>query len=181
MLSSSVWRGSSRSWFSVGLLAGGLFTALVAVTLGSLLVRPWLGNDAARWVVMGAAGIVLARELRLVRFPLPQNARQVPEGVASAGPRLGALTFGFEMGTGLRTFMTSSLPHLLALVCVIFAAAPTALAIGLGFGAGRALMTMTRTAHPDVEAWMEVWQGGERHIQAALALGAVALVVPAIM
>ncbi|MGH3757530.1 hypothetical protein [Actinophytocola sp.] len=153
MLTSSVWRSGARWWFSGGLLAGGLTSALCAVTLGSLLLRPILPGVAPAVLVAVAFALVASNELGLLRLRLPQNARQVPLSVVEEGARFGALQFGFEMGTGLRTFMTSGLPHTLAIALMLIAGLPEGLLAGLGFGAGRAWMTLSRHAHRDHDGW----------------------------
>jgi hypothetical protein len=131
-----------------------MVTGLLLVVLGSLLrpLVPW-------WIRLGAvivlAVIVVGNDLRLFHVRLPQNGRQVPPSVIFEGGRLGALQFGFEMGTGLRTFMSSSLPHLAALTVALFAPWPHALLTGAAFGAGRAVMPLVRMASGDGEAWDE--------------------------
>ena len=55
----------------------------------------------------------------------------------------GAFRFGFELGTGVRTYIPSTAPYILLLVIV--ATNPPlglALAAGLGFGVGRAAPLM---------------------------------------
>lgn len=133
-------------------MAGGLASAALLVILGSL-ARPFLPG----WVsllALAALGVVVAgNELGLLRIPLPQNARQVPSSVIFEGGRVGALWFGFEMGTGMRTFLPSTLPHLVALTVALYAAWPYALAAGAGFGVGRAVMPLIRQASGDTQGW----------------------------
>jgi hypothetical protein len=125
---------------------------MLLVLVGSLLrpTLPW-------WARLGLVGllavVVLGNETRLWRVPLPQNGRQVPSSVIFDGGRLGAVRFGFEMGTGLRTFMTSSLPHLAALTIALYAQWPYALLTGAAFGAGRAVMPLVRMASGDSPRW----------------------------
>ncbi|MET9023730.1 hypothetical protein ABZV93_27530 [Actinopolymorpha sp. NPDC004070] len=152
MLVSSVWRERSRWWFSAGLLAGGLTSAVVAVALG-LLVRPVVRPVPAAVAVVAVAVLVGLNEFGLLRLRLPQNGRQVPESIGDDGPRYGALHFGFEMGTGVRTYMTTGLPHVLVLAVALCATWPQGLAAGLAFGAGRAAMVLARHAHRDDGHW----------------------------
>jgi thiol:disulfide interchange protein len=152
MLISSVWRGASRWWFSAGLLAGGLTSSLVVVALGTLL-RPLLPISMAVGVVLAVFVVVALQEFGLFRLRLPQNARQVPESISTDGARYGALHFGFEMGSGVRTYMTSGLPHVLAAGVLLVAGWPAALLSGLAFGTGRALMTLSRHAYHDDGRW----------------------------
>jgi hypothetical protein len=153
MLASSVWRGRSHWWFSAGLLVGGLTGAVVVVAIGSLVLRPFLPTVAAVALAVVIFALVAANELGILTLRLPQNGRQVPQGIVEDGGQYGALQFGFEMGTGVRTFMTSGLPHVLAALVLLVASWPAAVVTGLGFGAGRAWMTLSRTAHPDEAAW----------------------------
>lgn len=177
MLSSSVWRGRSQSWFVAGLVLGGIGSATLIATLGSLLLRPFLPDTPTVLCLLAVATLVLLREFNLLRISLPQNSRQVPQRITSAGPRFGALQFGFEMGTGMRTFMTSSAPYLL-LACIALSADPVAFFVaGMSFGFGRALMTISRNASSDQQIWdskLSITDGAIRRI---LAVASVLLVV----
>jgi len=118
-------------------------------------------------------------EFGVLRLRLPQNARQVPQSVIDDGHRYGALQFGFEMGTGVRTYMTSGLPHALAVALLVLPSLPAALMAGVAFGAGRALMTLTRHAHPDRSAWDTALRTRDRLIRVVLTIasGAVGTVI----
>jgi hypothetical protein len=179
MLISSVWRGGSRWWFSAGLLAGGFTSSLVAVALGTLLLRPLLPVRLAVGVVLAAFVLVALQEFGIFRLRLPQNARQVPESISADGASYGALHFGFEMGSGVRTYMTSGLPHVLAAGVLLVAGWSAALLAGLAFGAGRALMTLSRHAYHDDTRWDRSLARHDTSLRAlmtlatALALGSV--------
>lgn len=175
MLSSSVWRGASRWWFSTGLVLGGLTTAVVAVSLGSLLLRPLLPSVVEAVLVVLVLVVVLLNEVGVITLRLPQNARQVPEVIRDDGPRFGALQFGFEMGTGLRTFMTSGLPHVLLAGVLLTASLLEAAVAGLAFGAGRALMTLARHAHPSDVDWDAALASTEKVLRLVLTVGIVAI------
>jgi hypothetical protein len=168
MLSSSVWRERSRWWFSGGLVAGGFTAALVTVTVGSLLLRPFLPRIVEVVAVAVVFTLVAANEFGLVRIRLPQNARQVPSSIVDDGHRYGALQFGFEMGTGVRTYMTSGLPHALASGLLLLANLPDALLAGAAFGLGRAAMTLARHAHPDRDAWDDALRERDRVLRSGL-------------
>jgi hypothetical protein len=127
-------------------------TGTLLVVLGSLL-RPVLPEWLRLAAVCALAVVVVGNEVGVFKVPLPQNARQVPSSVIVDGGRVGAWQFGFEMGTGLRTFMTSSLPHLAALSVALFAPWPYAIASGAAFGAGRAIMPLVRIGWGDADDW----------------------------
>ncbi|MGO4957793.1 hypothetical protein ACTQ49_11105 [Luteococcus sp. Sow4_B9] len=169
VLSSSVWRGISKYSFCVGLVAGGLLSAAVLLVVGSLvrIVAPvpvWLGLMAVWFVVMAL------RELGVVSFPMPQNARLVPESVFRHGPVLGPFEFGYEMGTGVRTYVTSSLPYLLVPMIALFSTPLTAVLAGVGFGLGRSLMTLMNLSYDSDGGWDFAWGRHQRKLQTALLL-----------
>lgn len=93
-------------------------------------------------------GALFLRELGIVRFPVPENTRLVPQFVTRV-PFWGALQFGAEMGTGMRTFSPTGLPHVMAVAVLLLASWPEAIAVGVGFAAGRALMVLSFLAARD--------------------------------
>jgi hypothetical protein len=137
----------------VGLIIGGMLSATVLWLLSGLTgpVPPWLRP----WPVLGFAAVAVLRDLHLVKFWLPQNHRQVPQEVLRRGMRVGSLQFGFEMGTGVRTYVSATAPYVVAAGLLLtqqnlFAA----LMVGAGFGAGRAATALLRVASTlSVEDW----------------------------
>ncbi|MEU4565283.1 hypothetical protein [Micromonospora sp. NPDC023956] len=103
-------------------------------------------------VVVAVLGLL--RQLGLVSIRLPQNARQVPQDVMQRNPRRGALQFGFEMGTGVRTYVSSSAPYVLAAALLLAGQRlDVVLLTGAGFGVGRALTPLTRRAAGSGDRW----------------------------
>ncbi|MBW8482178.1 hypothetical protein [Actinomadura parmotrematis] len=143
MLFSPGWRGSVRqdellAVFTLGLLFGGTLSATVLWLLSGL-AEP-LPSGARAWLVVAVAVLGALREFGLVRLPLPQNARQIPQEVLQTRLRRGTLQFGFELGTGVRTYVSASTPYVLALGLLLSHQGPLpSLLAGLAFGAGRAL------------------------------------------
>lgn len=146
---------------------------MAAVVLGSL-VRPVVPTPVAIGLVALMTVLVAGQELGLYRLPLPQNARQVPQWIVQAGGRVGGLSFGFEMGTGLRTFMTSGLPHVLVISVLLYAPWPHALLAGLFFGIGRAWMALSRLWFNDPDGWDDRLAEHDRLIRIVLTVGAAA-------
>lgn len=144
---------------------GATLVALVSSLLGQVFIQSWMPAALATILLVVIASVVLAHELGLVALPLPQNARQVPERVVEAGPRSGALQFGIEMGTGMRTFMTSSQPHLLISAVVLVASPVEALAAGVGFGLGRSMVPVSRQVTGLHESWSESFAARYRTIR----------------
>lgn len=157
MLTSPGWRARfpqslTLVIFTVGLALGGIFTAsLVWILSGLGRVFP----ESWRAVALGLiACVALLRDFGVVRFALPQNKRQVPQTVFREGPLRAALQFGFELGTGLRTYLPTTAPYISAfavwLLTPDFVAAVFA---GLCFGLGRAARALLRYLSSDVEEW----------------------------
>jgi hypothetical protein len=169
VLSSSVWRERAKYAFCGGLLIGGVVSALGILLIGSLIRWP-LPRTALVVVVVAWTAALAARELGLLSFRLPQNARLVPETVFRHGPVLGPLQFGLEMGTGMRTYVTSGLPYALVAAVALLADPTYALLAGVGFGAGRALMTLSNLGFGPDAAWDEAWVRHQRWLHVVLLL-----------
>ncbi len=120
------------------------------MVLGSL-VRVPIPEFGRQAVVVGVAAILLLREIGVFRFPIPQNARLVPQFVTRV-PFWGALQFGAEMGTGMRTYSPTGLPHIVAVAVLLLASWPEAVLAGGGFALGRAVMLVSFLLAPDKES-----------------------------
>ena len=142
--------------------------AFAAAALGAL--PQVLLPAPVRGALFGAVALaVLARECGLVRFPVPENARLVPERVQHLR-QWGALQFGFEMGTGMRTYSPSALPHLALLAVVLVVPFGPAFAVAAGFAAGRLAMPLLSNAWSDDGDWTAVWSRSEPVVRPVLAL-----------
>ncbi|UUW92646.1 hypothetical protein [Pimelobacter simplex] len=171
MLIASVWRGWARGTFIAGLLLGGLLATSIAVAVGSLVLRSWIPEGTTRRAVVGVVVVIAwARDAGVVRFKIPQNARQVPEAIALQGQRLGAFQFGVEMGTGMRTFMTSMLPHVVVAAALLLCSWPEGAFMGICFGFGRAIVPLARTFADNEDRWSDAFSKRERTIQVSLGL-----------
>jgi hypothetical protein len=138
--------------FSGALLLGGTFSATV------IWVTSGLGRDLHPSVRAGLLALLtlvaVLRELDVLSIALPQNARQIPQRVLAMGPLSGPFQFGFELGTGMRTFLTSSLPYVLAGAVWLYATEyVVACLAGASFGLGRASMAAARFWSASGERW----------------------------
>jgi hypothetical protein len=98
----------------------------------------------------------LARETGALPLRLPQNTRQVPQDVLQRNLLRGAAQFGFELGTGVRTYVSASAPYVLAFAVLLAGQnLGNAILAGLGFGAGRATTPLVRYAAGAVADWDE--------------------------
>ncbi|NDU74036.1 hypothetical protein GWI34_15520 [Actinomadura sp. DSM 109109] len=184
MLFSPGWRAPVRQGevlavFTLGLLLGGTLTAAV-VWLMSGLSAP-LPPPARTAAVLAVAGLGAAREAGLVRIPLPQNARQIPQDVLQTHLRLGALQFGFELGTGVRTYVSATAPYVLALGLLLAREDPlTTVLAGTAFGAGRALSALLTYLARDErrDAAVAARMAPVKTATAVASLAALALLLP---
>lgn len=149
------------SVFTLGLVAGGSTTS-VALWLASGLIQWASITIRLTFVVLLGIAITL-RELHVISFPLPQNKRQVPPGVFNKGVTVAALQFGFELGTGVRTYVSSGAPYVMgAGVLLLAGGLSDAVLAGVGFGLGRAIMAIIRYWSPNGAVWDERM---ERHLR----------------
>jgi hypothetical protein len=136
----------------VGLVAGGLVSGVVLGLLSGLSEPvPPVWRSGAVVVIAVAA---LLREVGVLPVPLPQNTRQVPPDVLRRALHRGALQFGFELGTGVRTYVSASAPYVVALAVLLLGQdLRVAMLAGIGFGLGRAATPLSRLASGDVVWW----------------------------
>jgi hypothetical protein len=131
--------------FLAGTTSGALLTAITAWVLSGFLAPVPL---RARLIILAICAVVvwLTKEGPLRgRLRLPEAKRQIPAEVFGHGILRGAYRFGFELGTGVRTYVPSPAPYLVALV-ILLGGVPLggALLIGLGYGLGRAMPLMAQ-------------------------------------
>jgi hypothetical protein len=166
-------------FFGAGLFLGAAVVAFVAAVVGA--IPQALVPAPVRWGLFGAVALVIVlRECGLLRLRVPENARLVPEDVQHMR-EWGALQFGFEMGTGMRTYSPSGLPHLVLLAVVLVVPFPAAFAVAFGFAAGRLTMPLLSNAWSDDGGWTELWSRTERWVRPLLALVVVGSLAAALL
>lgn len=177
MLASPGWRGPVRQFhvlsaFTLALMLGGLATA-VALLIVSGLLSPL--DERLRISVLGVVAIVaVLRDFGITTIRLPENRRLIPESVFRRHPLSAAAQFGFELGSGLRTYVPASSAHLVGAALMLLA--PTAwqaAAAGLSFGLGRAIMPWSRYVSASPREWDSQLRVGEMW----LVRGSMALVL----
>ena len=138
--------------FSVGLLIGGVVSALVLFLLSGL--ASFVPLTWRHVLVLAIAVVGALRDASVLRFWLPQNTRQVPQDVLQRHLWRGSLQFGFELGTGVRTYVSATAPYVVAFALLL--SSPSvwiAIAAGLGFGLGRAVTLVSRYVSVDKPGW----------------------------
>jgi hypothetical protein len=133
-----------------GTLLGSLATVTVAwFVSGFFSVLP----DVSRLLLLSAGALVvwLAKETRWSsRITLPESRRQIPSEVFNQSLVRGAFRFGFELGTGVRTYVPSAAPYVLLLTIFLgWLPLGATLLIAAGFGMGRAVPLALQFAATD--------------------------------
>ena len=133
-------------WFVVGATLGGLALGGLAA-LGALLV----GYAAPATVATACAGLAVAvvalvSDTGLAGVRVPVHYRQVNERWLDAyRPWVYGVGFGFQIGTGLATYITTAAVYLFAVLGALTGDPWVALALGAGFGLVRGVaVTLTR-------------------------------------
>ncbi|MGH2941844.1 MAG: hypothetical protein ACRDLN_03575 [Solirubrobacteraceae bacterium] len=137
--------------YLLGTSTGAILTALAAWLLSGF-AEPL--SDGVRLALLAAGGVLL---WAIKHGPLegavalPEARRQIPAQVFGGSLARGAYRFGFELGTGMRTYVPSAAPYVLLLVVVL--SRPSllgAVAVGLAFGFARALPVLVQLAPPPI-------------------------------
>ena len=131
------------AWYFAGSVAGGLVIGAVAGSLGAGLDARFNPTPTLRaGLVIGAAVVALLLELRLrlTGRPLPSNRRQVDETwITRYRPWVYAGGFGFQLGLGVVTVVTSATVYLAIVLAVLSGSVVGGVAVGLAFGTVRAV------------------------------------------
>jgi hypothetical protein len=122
----------------------------VLLTLAGGLLSP-VPETVRLGLAAAAALAILAVDRGLLgrRVRLPQTPRQIPSVVVAVRRPGNAWRFAVPYGTGLRTYLPSPSPHVLAVGLVLVAPSWAALAAALAFGAGRGLSLLVRSCTRD--------------------------------
>lgn len=125
--------------------------AILFVFSGLFGPLPWV---AVVLITTAASVVGILRDMRVLWFALPENRRLVPPSIFARGVLAGSFQFGYELGTGIRSYVTASAPYVFALALLLSAASPASfLAAGIGFGGGRGLMAVGRCCSESESRW----------------------------
>lgn len=155
MLSVSGRRALSLASYTLGLFLGASITISVAVAVALPIQQVIPSTVVQPLLVLVATILFIAHDLRLISLPLWQNARLVPQTVFRFGPIVGAWQFGVEMGSGVRTYITSAfayMPVVLMLLVPLSWLIPLGAAVG--FALGRGSMALVSVASGDTSGWV---------------------------
>jgi MFS family permease len=132
----SYWR--SATWFLAGSALGGV-TLGGFIALGSLLSRgAGIPSTARIAVAVAATAACLAADARLFGFRLPEHPRQVDSTwVTRFRPWAYASGYGWQLGTGVSTYVMTSATYAVILAGMVILPPVTALALGVAYGVCR--------------------------------------------
>jgi hypothetical protein len=135
--------GRTAAWFVLGAVLGGATLALGTAVLAVGVRALDLDVTTRLGVAAALAAVTLASDLNLGGFRLPSHTRQVNEDwldeyrswVYGSG-------FGWQIGVGLATFVTTAAVYLMIGLAALTASPPAALAVVTGFGLVRGLAVL---------------------------------------
>jgi hypothetical protein len=159
--------------FALGALVASALVGAALGAAGSLLGVP---------LAFGAAALALvaaAREAGILRLPLPQSRRQVPERWRAELPLpVWSVGYGAGLGTGFLTFQPVSTFWVACTAAVALGRPLTASVCFTAYGAGRALMAAwPRRGHADPTAAVEALARRRRLLGRANAVALLACAV----
>ena len=131
---------TTARWYVVGAAAGGLCLGAVAAVLAIVFGAH---GDARLVVVALAALFAAASDARIGGLALPTHRRQVNERwLDQYRPWVYGGGFGWQIGTGFATYITTAAVYLLIVVVAVGGSPVLALGGGLLFGATRGLAVL---------------------------------------
>lgn len=132
--------GVTGAWFVAGAALGGLLTGSIGA-LGALAIRA-VDPSATQVAVVVAVLLVIGAtwDADLLRPSLPHHRRQVDEEwLDRFRPWVYASGFGFQIGTGLATYIMTTAVYGVIALAALTGEPLAALGIGLAFGTVRGL------------------------------------------
>lgn len=154
-------------------------TALVATTVGYSLA--WVFDALHPVAVVGVVALLgieaILRDAGAVRLRLPEAQRQIPREVFSPRITLGMIRFGFELGTGARTYLIASGPYLIFALLVLVGSDAWRIMpfAGLGFGLGRAIAPLVHSLERAPGSWTALMQRNGKSLVVASTTGVAGL------
>jgi hypothetical protein len=134
---------TTAAWFVTGAVLGGATLggaiAVLSVAVGALHLSSGLTLGA----VVGAACLAAACDAGVARFHVPAHRRQVNERwLDQFRPWVYGAGFGWQIGVGLATYITSAAVYLTVVLGALPGSPPTAVIVGVVFGSVRGLAVL---------------------------------------
>ena len=134
------------AWFVLGATAGGLALGAVAAGLAALVAASGASAMSLGVAALVAVLVTGVSDTGLAGARLPVHYRQVNERWLDAyRPWVYGSGFGFQIGCGLATFITTAAVYLTVVLAALTAGPAVALVVGVAFGLVRGLaVALTR-------------------------------------
>jgi hypothetical protein len=132
--------GVTATWFVLGATLGGATLGLLSAALAVGVRASGLDNPAACAVAAGLALLCALSDLRPFGLHLPFHGRQVNEvWLSRYRPWVYAGGFGWQIGSGLATYILTAATYLLVALAALTASPGIAIALAVLFGLLRGL------------------------------------------
>lgn len=134
------------SLFLLGCLAGGALTGLVLGFISTALgLAPNVARSVMLILIIGGLILLTVAQLAYRWVSVPGRRYQLPVEVLGQDTGLASLQFGFELGLGFRTYVTTWAPYTLSLLVIGSSSGLSGgILVGAGFGFGRWLTPVLR-------------------------------------
>lgn len=127
-------------WFVAGSILGGACLGLLMAAFAAAVAAVGPSSTALAIVAAVACLITIAADTRAGGFSLPVHRRQVNERwLDQFRPWVYGAGFGWQIGTGLATYIKTCAIYLMTVLAVLTGSPTTALLVGVAFGLVRGL------------------------------------------
>lgn len=175
--------GGTCAWFVLGAAVGGLALGGLAASLAAAVHAIGASATIVGALALGATLIAALSDTGLAGATLPVHFRQVNERWLDAyRPWVYGAGFGFQIGCGLATYVTTAAVYLIVVLAAMTASPLVALLVGVVFGLVRGLAVgLTRNKRTPTAllafhrrfALLQPW--ADRAVLSSLAISAVVL------
>jgi hypothetical protein len=134
---------ATAGWFVLGSTIGGATLGAMAALMAGGVRSLQPSSTALGTVALGAAVVAAGSDAGVFGFRVPIHRRQVNERwLDQYRPWVYAGGFGWQIGTGLFTYITTAAVYLMIVLAALTADPVTAFALGTGFGLLRGLAVL---------------------------------------
>ncbi|HEX3839682.1 MAG TPA: hypothetical protein VHU85_02715 [Acidimicrobiales bacterium] len=134
---------TTATWFVIGSTVGGLSLGTGMAALAAGVHALALSPTTIGIVALAAAALAVGSDTGVTGIRLPVHYRQVNERwLDQFRPWVYAAGFGWQIGTGLATYITTSAIYLMVVLAALAGHPVWAIALGAGFGLVRGLSVL---------------------------------------